>query len=186
MDLSTSHDFQGAVYNPAYPGELEAVFHRSLSDKEVLDQLLPVLGYLIKCDYCLLYLCHPKQNYSKITHYWEKTDGSLTMIEDSWHIEDKKLRNSPLFRTALAADHSVFVEDVDSNYQNLQAVDPLLRGEKALAQGHIIKDSQLWGILRVGIFARSRSWMQFDRSMIIHSVQRLVPHVINYVTAELS
>ncbi|MEM1251914.1 MAG: hypothetical protein AAGI69_05735 [Cyanobacteria bacterium P01_H01_bin.21] len=108
------------------------------------------------------------------------------MVDNSWHPENKKLLNSPLFKTALAADHSIFVEDVDTEYRNLRAADPLMHGEKSLAQGHIIKDSQLWGILRVGIVNRPRSWMQFDRSMIIHSTQRLVPHVINHVSAELS
>jgi len=182
MNQPIPHDFQGSVYNPAYPGELEAVFHRSESDDEVLDRLLPVLGYLIKCDYCFLYLRHPQRHYSCITHHWKKTNDYSTVADVSWHPEDRKLLESPLFRAALAAEHSVFIDNIDAEQTNLRSVDPLIQGEQALAQGHIIKDSQLWGILRVGIFKRPRSWMQFDRSMIIHSVQRLVPSVINHVS----
>lgn len=59
MNTPTSQSFQYSVYNPAYPRELEAVFHRAESDEDVLSQLLPALGYLLKCDYCLLYLRHP-------------------------------------------------------------------------------------------------------------------------------
>ncbi|MGD1856575.1 MAG: hypothetical protein ACFB2W_20235 [Leptolyngbyaceae cyanobacterium] len=180
-----THDFQGSVYNPAYPGELEAIFHRSESDADVLNQLLPVLGYLIKCDYCLLYLRHPRQRYSRITHYWEKTNDHPVIVEDSWHPEDKNLLDSPLFNAALAAEHSVFIENVDDGYKNLHNTDPLVREEQAIAQGHIVKDDQLWGILRVGILDRPRLWMQFDHSLIIHSAQRLVPNVINYVDAQL-
>lgn len=186
MNLSKSHDLPGTVYNPAYPGELEAVFHRAENDKDVLDQILPVLGYLIKCDYCFFYLRHPQYQQSRITHYWEKKHSHLGRIESSWHSEDKKLLHSPLFKAALAAEHSVFVENIDAEYRNeLKGVDPLMREEQALVQGHIVKNNQLWGILRVGILDRPRSWMQFDHSLIIHSVQRLVPYVISFVTAEL-
>lgn len=187
MNPTIFHDFQGSVYNPAYPGELEAVFHRSDSDEDVLDQVLPMLGYLIKCDYCFLYLRHPQQHLSRMTHYWEKNYSHSEMLENSWHLEDKQLLRSPLFKSALAAELSVFMENINAEYRDgLRDTDPLMREEHALAQGHIIKGYQLWGILRVGILDRPRSWMQFDRSLITHSVQRLVPNVINYVTAELS
>ncbi|MEM9804120.1 MAG: GAF domain-containing protein [Cyanobacteria bacterium P01_D01_bin.56] len=183
MNTPTSQSFQYSVYNPAYPRELEAVFHRAESDEDVLSQLLPALGYLLKCDYCLLYLRHPDCDRSKVTHYWEK-HYHPRVVEDSWHREDTcLLSRSWLFNAALSAEHSVFIDDVDVDYKELLSSDPLLRGERALVQGHIIKNNQLWGVLRVGVFDRPRSWKQFDRSLIIHSVQRLVPHAISYVQA---
>ena len=183
MNLSQKRQFQGAVYNPAYPGELEAIFHKANSDEQLLSQLLPVLGNLLKCDCCFLYLRHPQHRFGKISHYWATSDQYASIVEPDWHSEPEALLDSPLFEAAIATEHSVFVENVDTEYTNLRKIDPFIRTEQSIAQGHIIKQDQLWGILRVCIFERTRNWMQFDRSLIIHSIQRLQPTVINYMEA---
>lgn len=186
MNPPVSDNFQGSVYNPAYPGELESIFLRSKSDQEVLDKILPTLGDLLKVDYCFLYLRHPQQKKSKITHYWQKANCRPPMVESNWHSEDEKLMDSSLFKAAINAEHSVFVSDVNAEYKALKDADIFMGDEQSLVQGHILKRGQLWGILRVCVLGHSRQWMQFDRSLIIHSVQRLVPHVINCVDTQLS
>lgn len=183
MILPMSYN-RSSIYNPAYPRELESVFHRS-ENAQVLDRILPVLGELLQVDYCFLYLRHPQQEKGMITHRWQKAKRYPTMVEDSWHVEDEKLMDSPLFKAAIKAEHSVFVNDVQAEYEDLKDTDAFTRDEQALVQGRILKQEQLWGILRVCVSNNSRQWMQFDRSLIIHSIQRLVPHVISYVNAQL-
>ncbi|MEM9803657.1 MAG: GAF domain-containing protein [Cyanobacteria bacterium P01_D01_bin.56] len=186
MNLSQKRQFQGAVYNPAYPGELEAIFHQANSNNEQLSQVLAVLGSLLKCDCCFLYLRNPQGSVGKITHCWTASEQYSDRVEADWHTEPKTLLDSSLLEAAIATEHSVFVENIDIEYPDARNTDRLLGTEQALAQGHIVKQDQLWGILRVCVFERSRTWMQFDRSLVIHSVQRLLPVVINYVEASTS
>ena len=181
MNLYRKKQFQGVVYNPAYPGELEAIFHAGHSDDRLLQQLLPTLGGLLKCDCCFLYLRHPHRQHSRITHYWAASERYPSLIETNWHPESKQLLRSPLFSAAIAAEHSLFINDVEAEYTDVRPLDLLVREERSLAQGHILKENNLWGVLRVCVFRRPRPWMQFDRSLIIHSVQRLLPTVISYV-----
>lgn len=181
MTSSQKRQFQGAVYNPAYPGELEAIFHKANSDEELLSQVLPVLGNLLKCDCCFLYLRHPQHQFGKISHYWTASDQYPDMVEPDWHSEPEALLDSPLFEAAIATEHSVFVKNIDTEYASLRDIDPFIRTERSIAQGHIVKQDQLWGILRVCTFKRTRNWMQFDRSLIIHSIQRLQSTVVNYM-----
>lgn len=84
----------------------------------------------------------------------------------------------------MAAEHSVFIENVEAEGKTLRTIDPFVRDEQALVQGHISKRDQLWGILRICVFDRPRPWIQFDHSLIIHTVQKLVPTVISYVEAK--
>ncbi|MBE9065445.1 hypothetical protein IQ260_02125 [Leptolyngbya cf. ectocarpi LEGE 11479] len=116
-----------------------------------------------------------------MTHYWARSDRYSALLDDSWHFDDQRLADSPLFASAMATEYSVFIENVDAKSETLRTVDPFVRGEQALVQGHISKRGQLWGILRICVFDRPRPWMQFDHSLIIHTVQKLVPTVINYV-----
>lgn len=184
MTTPDSKETLNFVYNPSYPGRLEAVFHHAASEDMLLTQLLAVLGDLLQCDCCFFYLRHPQRHQSKITHYWSKSSQYPTLIDERWHLKDKRLANSDLFSAALSMEHSAFINNIDAESANLRATDPFIRNEQALVQGHIFNKDQLWGILRACVFQRPRSWMQFDRSMIIHSVQKLVPHVINYIEAE--
>ncbi|MGD1949312.1 MAG: hypothetical protein ACFB14_06665 [Leptolyngbyaceae cyanobacterium] len=183
MSLNSREPFQGAVYNPAYPGELEAIFRNDYSDDGLLHQLLPVLGSLLKCDCCFLYLRHPHRHHSRVTHYWAASDRYPSLVEANWHPESKQLLESPLFSAAIAAENSVFIDNVEAEYTGLREMDSLVREEYSLAQGHVLKENHLWGVIRVCVFERSRTWMQFDRSLVMHSVQRLLPSVINYVEA---
>lgn len=102
--------FQGAVYNPAYPGALEAVFRSDFSEADLLGQLLPVLGDLLKCESCFLYLHHPRQNLYRVTHTWSAAEHFPVPVQGDWHKERSNYRASPLLGAALDAEHSVFVD----------------------------------------------------------------------------
>lgn len=173
-----------SVYNPSFPRNLERLFQDLHSPTELFPKLLPVLGDLIKCDRCYLYLRHPDSRQGQIVECWRQTSDCPDLTDDHWQVEQPAdlEEQDPTFAAALREEHALFVEDIttaDADLINLALEQS--RGPRAFVQGHILRDHQLWGLIRAEVFDKPRPWMQFDRSILIHTTQRLVPNVVNYV-----
>ncbi|NEP16436.1 MAG: GAF domain-containing protein [Leptolyngbya sp. SIO4C1] len=173
------------LYNPTFPTELEQLFHQAATPERLFAELMPTLGELLKCDRCFLYLRDPQTRYGRVTHCWRRSDTYPDVSDPDWQQEEPSELEAqdPLFAAALRAENSIFVEDVetaDSDTLNLE-FEQRVFGHRALVHAHITKDDQLWGILQPCVFERPRPWIMFDRSIIIHTTQKLVPFVREYV-----
>ncbi|MBE9077902.1 GAF domain-containing protein [Romeria aff. gracilis LEGE 07310] len=173
-----------SVYNPSFPRNLERLFQDLRTPEELFPKLLPVLGDLIKCDRCYLYVRHPDSRQGRVVQCWRQTPDRPDLTDDQWQVEQPATleEQDPTFAAALRDEHALFVEDITA--ADADWINPALersRGAQAFIQGHILKDHQLWGIIRAEVFDKPRPWMQFDRSIMIHTTQRLVPDVVNYV-----
>ncbi len=146
--------------------------------------LLPILGEILDCDRCFLYLRNPKTRIGKVTHCWLRNSQYPNLLNTDWQEEpDSLAQEDPLFAAALQAKPSIFVEDVATASPAVvnRAFEQKNFGHRALVHAHLHQDNLLWGILQPCIFNDSRVWTALDRQIIAQVVKKITPLVIAFV-----
>lgn len=166
--------------------KLDRIFTESASPDAVFPVLISTLGEVLKCDRVFLYLRHPAHQLGQVPQCWCRTSeyDNLTTLE--WQKEPESLsQEDPLFAAALRTEPSIFVEDVETaspEVVNL-AFEHQEFGHRALIHAHLCSEGALWGILQPEVFAQSRMWTEFDRSVMAVVTEKLAPLATAYVKA---
>ncbi|MEB3356754.1 MAG: GAF domain-containing protein [Synechococcales bacterium] len=167
---------------------LNKVLQGNQSPDEVFAALMPLLGELLGCHRCFLYLRSPDTGLGRVPFCWRRTKDVPEVYDADWKAEPSSLAaEDPLFAAALRTAPSIFVEDVQSAPPHL--VNPDFErenfGHRALVHAHLCRDGQLWGVLQPCVFDRPRIWKEGDRYLISHVVEQITPLAIQYVTREV-
>ena len=167
--------------------QLQAILRSQAAPDEIFAALLPVLGEILQCDRCFLYLRNPQTQLGKVPFCWRRNPDIPEIIDADWKLEPKSLDQDPLFTAALQAKPSVYIEDVET--ADLQIVNRAFEqenfGHRALIHAHLLQDGLLWGILQPCIFGQPRIWTASDRAIMTEVEQLTTPLAIAYVTANL-
>ncbi|EHC09025.1 GAF domain-containing protein [Fischerella thermalis BR2B] len=142
------------------PKAIKSLLDTHSDPNSVFAPLLPVLGEVLQCDRCFIYLRNPQTKLGKIVHWWRRNQQIPEITDTDWRLEPESLpTEDPLFAAALRTDPSVYVEDVETaspevinkefEHQNF--------GHRALIHAHLCQDGQLWGILKPEIFGQKRT-----------------------------
>lgn len=170
-NLTLLQDLQSILEEPSQP---EAIFSK----------LLPVLGEVLQCDRCFLYLRHPDLKLGRTSHCWRRNAQFPEVFDLEWKKEPESLPDEdPLFAAALQAKPSVFVEDVET-------ADPAVVnrkfehenfGHRALIHTHLTQNGRLWGILQPCIFEQPRVWTGADHAVIQLMEEKVTPLATTFV-----
>jgi GAF domain-containing protein len=152
----------------------------------VFEALLPILGEVLQCDRCFLYLRNPQTRMGKVPYCWRRNQEIPEVLDSDWKIEPESLpKEDPLFAAALRTDPSVYVEDVET--ANPEVVNREFErrefGHKALIHSHLVWNDQLWGILQPCVFGTQRIWSECDRAIISQVEGKIAPLAAAYVKA---
>ncbi|MDV3003039.1 MAG: hypothetical protein N5P05_004694 (plasmid) [Chroococcopsis gigantea SAG 12.99] len=151
--------------------------------------LLPILGLVLNCDRCFLYLRHPETKLGKITHIWRRNPDIPNIGNPQWELEPPSLpEEDPMFAAALRTDPSIYVEDVETADPKVVNKDFERRsfGHQALIHAHLCHNGQLWGVLQPCVFGQSRVWSDSDRVIVTGLENQLVPAVVQYVNKSIA
>jgi GAF domain-containing protein len=156
-----------------------------LDDPEVVfSRLLPVLGEILQCDRCFLYLRNPANRMGKATHCWRRNSQIPEVLDPDWKPEPENLpEEDPMFAAALRAKPSIYVEDVETAAPEVlnREFERSNFGHRALIHAHLRQDGKLWGVLQPCVFNQPRHWTDSDHS-IVERVERVItPLAIAYV-----
>jgi len=168
----------------ALPGTIQSVFNKYSEPDALFSALLPILGQVLKCDRCFLYLRHPETKLGKITHCWRRNPDIPNIGNPEWELEPPSLpQEDPMFAAALRTEPSIYVDDVETADPSVLNKDFERRGfgHRALIHAHLCHNGQLWGVLQPCVFARSRVWSDSDRTIVTQLETKLVPLVVEYV-----
>ena len=168
--------------------QLQAILRSQAPPEDVFTALLPLLGEILQCDRCFLYLRNPDNQLGKVPFYWRRNLDIPEILDADWKLEPKSLDQDPLFTAALQAKPSVYVEDVET--ADPQIVNRTFErenfGHRALIHAHLRQDGRLWGILQPCIFGHPRTWSASDRAVMTEVEQAITPLAIAYVTTNLN
>ncbi|MEC4818477.1 MAG: GAF domain-containing protein [Scytonema sp. PMC 1069.18] len=169
--------------NFALPEAIQNILETHHEPDTVFTALLPVLGEVLKCDRCFLYLRNPQTKVAKIAYCWRRNQDIPEVLDSDWYSERASLaEEDPLFAAALRTDPSVYVEDVETASPEVVNREFELNnfGHRALIHSHLIWNGQLWGILQPCVFGRKRVWSEFDRAVVTQLETRLAPLAAAY------
>ncbi|MBE9210795.1 GAF domain-containing protein [Nostoc sp. LEGE 06077] len=150
----------------------------------IFTAILPIIGEVLQCDRCFLYLRNPHTKMGKVGYCWRRNENIPDVREPEWKLELESLpQEDPLFAAALRTAPSIYVEDVEiaspevlnKNYERENF------GHRALIHAHLCQDNQLWGILQPCIFGQPRVWSDSDHAFISQMEDKLTPLVVAYV-----
>lgn len=170
--------------NQALPFILENIFATDSEPDAVFSALLPVLGEVLQCDRCFLYLRNPQTKIGKMAYCWRRSDRYPDVKDSEWKAEPESLpQEDPMFAAAVRTEPSIFVEDVETASPKVvnREFERKNFGHRALIHSHLCKDGLLWGILQPCVFDRPRVWTEFDRSVIAQVEKKITPLAIAYV-----
>ncbi|AII54198.1 GAF domain-containing protein [Hymenobacter sp. APR13] len=148
-----------------------------------LTQVLELVGQALAADRCFLYVRNPAAGRGRIALCWRRHDAIPNPIHD-WQNDTTDLpQEDPLFRAALAAKASVFVEDVETAPPTVlnRAFEHKTFGHRALIHAHITEHGQLWGILQPCLFGQPRPWTADERAAIESILPLLVVPIKTYM-----
>ncbi len=163
---------------------LQQVSQTSNQPEVVFSKLLPKVGEWLQCDRCFLYVRHPPTKRGKVSHCWRRSAQFPDLKSTAWQQEPRSLPEAdPLFRAALQAKPSVFVEDVETADPEVvnREFEQAHFGHRALVHAHLIQNGLLWGILQPCIFGQARIWSALERQIILELEQFMTPFAISYV-----
>ncbi|UOQ75716.1 GAF domain-containing protein [Hymenobacter sp. 5516J-16] len=150
---------------------------------EALQRALNLIGPHLRADRCFLYVRDPTQARGRIALVW-RLDEAVPDPRHDWQDDTGELpKQDPLFRAALAARPSVYVEDVHEAGPEVlnQEFERRTFGHRALVHAHITYNGQLWGILQPCVFGHPRHWTAAERDYLDAAVPLLLPVVQEYV-----
>ncbi|MBM0742023.1 GAF domain-containing protein [Phormidium sp. CLA17] len=165
--------------------QLQAILQSEATPDNIFAALLPVLGEILQCDRCFLYLRNPHNQLGKVPFCWQRTPDIPQILDADWKPEPESLSQDPLFTAALQAKPSVYVEDVETADPQIVNRDFEQKnfGHRALIHAHLHQDGLLWGILQPCIFGHLRIWTAGDRAVMAQVEQAVTPLAIAYITA---
>lgn len=166
-----------------YPESLERILTSNDDPQILFTALLPALCDVLQTDRCFLLVRNPATRMHQ-NLCWRRSSDLPDTSTNGWKREDEWEREDPMFAAALRTNPSIFVEDIETaSTDTLNVEFERNMGHRALVHAHIAQDQQLWGILQPAVFGRPRTWSEFDRTVILQTVEKLRPIVISYVQA---
>lgn len=166
--------------------DLTAVLAAENPPAEALQQALGLIGPHVRADRCFVYVRDPAQGRGRIAFVW-RLDEAVPDPRHDWQDDTGELpAQDPLFRAALAARPSVFVEDVTEAGPEVLNQDFERRtfGHRALVHAHITAGGELWGILQPCVFGHPRHWTAAEREYLEAAVRLLLPVVKEYMRGQ--
>ena len=166
--------------------DLRAALTAAAPAAERLQRALALVGPHLRADRCFLYVRDPARGRGRIALAW-RLDEAVPDPRHDWQDDTGALpQEDPLFRAALAARPSVYVEDVDAAGPDVlnQEFERRTFGHRALVHAHITAGGQLWGILQPCVFGHPRHWTAAERDYLEAGLPLLLPVVQEYVRAE--
>jgi len=163
--------------------ELETALIASAPPADKLQHALALIGPHLRADRCFLYVRNPALGRGRIAFVW-RLDEAVPDPRHDWQDDTGDLpRQDPLFRAALAAQPSVFVDDVTEAGPEVlnQEFERRTFGHRALVHAHITHHGQLWGILQPCVFGHPRHWTAAEREYLAGAVPLLLPVVQEYM-----
>lgn len=163
--------------------ELRAVLSASNSPAETLQEALNRIGPHLRADRCFLYVRDPARGRGRIAFVW-RLDEAVPDPRHDWQDDTGELpKQDPLFRAALSAQPSVYVEDVNKAGPEVlnQEFERRTFGHRALVHAHITEGGQLWGILQPCVFGHPRHWTAAEREYLEAATSLLLPVVQEYM-----
>ncbi|OGX91448.1 GAF domain-containing protein [Hymenobacter coccineus] len=163
--------------------ELAAALAADASPADALQHALDLVGPHLRADRCFLYVRDPAQGRGRIALVW-RLDEAVPDPRHDWQDDTGDLpQQDPLFRAALAARPSVFVDDVlEAGPEVLnQEFERTTFGHRALVHAHITDHGQLWCILQPCVFGHPRHWTAAERAYLDAAVPLFLPVVQAYM-----
>ena len=151
-----------------------------------LQAALDLVGPEVRADRCFLYVRDPQQEKGRIAFVW-RLDEAVPDPRHAWQTDTGELpQQDPLFRAALAAHPSVFVDDVSEAGPEVLNQDFERRtfGHRALVHAHITVGGQLWGILQPCVFGHPHHWTAAERAYLDGAVDMFLPVVQEYMAGQ--
>ncbi|MBD2343258.1 GAF domain-containing protein [Anabaena subtropica] len=168
----------------ALPRTIQSVLNKYSEPDALFSALLPILGQVLKCDRCFLYLRNPQTKFGKITHCWRRNPDIPDIGNSEWELEPASLPQvDPMFAAALRTAPSIYVEDVETADPTVvnKEFESQNFGHRALIHAHLCHNGQLWGVLQPCVFAESRVWSESDRAIVTQLEGKLISSVVDYV-----
>jgi len=150
-----------------------------------INHILERVGHYLQADRCFLYVRKPAVGKGRIAFCWRKNEVVPNPTHD-WQNDTADLpQQDPLFRAALAAQPSVFVEDVEAAGPDVlnREFERQTFGHRALIHAHIVDNGQLWGILQPCVFGQPRHWTPQERAAIEAVLPSLLPVIQAYINS---
>jgi GAF domain-containing protein len=164
--------------------ELAAVLTTDAPPAGRLQRALDLVGPHLRADRCFLYVRDPGQGRGRIAFVWRLNEAIPDPRHD-WQDDTGDLpKEDPLFRAALAARPSVYVDDVAQAGPEVlnQEFERRTFGHRALVHAHITDDQgQLWGILQPCMFNHPRHWTAAEREYLAVAVPLFLPVIRDYM-----
>ncbi|GAA4346435.1 hypothetical protein GCM10023185_00850 [Hymenobacter saemangeumensis] len=163
--------------------ELQAALDANISPEEALQRAIDLVGLHLRADRCFLYVRDPARGRGRIALVW-RLDEAVPDPRHDWQDDTGTLpERDPLFRAALAARPSVYVDDVGEGGPEVlnQEFERRTFGHRALVHAHIIEAGQLWGILQPCVFGHPRHWTAAERDYLEAALPLFGPVVQAYV-----
>ena len=145
--------------------------------------ILQLVGEYLHADRCFLYVRNPAAGRGRIAFCWRRTPAIPDPRHD-WQDDTTDLpQQDPLFRAALAARPSVYVEDVETAPPTVlnRAFEHETFGHRALIHAHITENGQLWGILQPCLFGQPRAWTPAEHAAVESVLPLLLPVIQQYM-----
>ncbi|WBO85729.1 GAF domain-containing protein [Hymenobacter yonginensis] len=165
------------------PTDVRRTLAAETAPAAALTQVLELVGQALAADRCFLYVRDPAAGRGRIALCWRRHTDIPNPIHD-WQDDTTALpQEDPLFRAALAAKPSVFVEDVETAPPTVlnRAFEHKTFGHRALIHAHITEHGQLWGILQPCLFGQPRAWTADERAAIESILPLLVAPIKAYM-----
>ncbi|UYZ59509.1 GAF domain-containing protein [Hymenobacter latericus] len=164
--------------------ELQQTLGKATEPEAALNEALAQIGHYLRADRCFLYVRNPEQGRGRIALVW-RLDDAVPDPRHPWQDDTGELpEQDPLFRAALAAQPSVFVDDVEAAGPEVlnREFERKTFGHRALVHAHIVDDAhQLWGILQPCVFGHPRHWTPAERAYLEAALPLLLPVVQAYM-----
>jgi GAF domain-containing protein len=163
--------------------DLQSALTASIPPAEALQRALDLIGPQVRADRCFLYVRDPAQERGRIAFVW-RLDEAVPDPRHDWQNDTGELpQQDPLFRAALAAQPSVFVDDVTEAGTEVlnQEFERQTFGHRALVHAHITDQGKLWGILQPCVFGHPHHWTAAEREYLLADLPLLLPVVQAYM-----
>ena len=165
--------------------ELKTILTAGAPPAEQLQAALDLVGPYVRADRCFLYVRDPAQARGRIAFVW-RLDEAVPDPRHDWQDDTGELpKQDPLFRAALAARPSVYVDDVTEAGPEVlnQEFERTTFGHRALVHAHITDRGQLWGILQPCVFGHPHHWTAAERDYLDAATPLLLPVIQAYMRA---
>ncbi|MCC2547765.1 GAF domain-containing protein [Hymenobacter sp. BT175] len=162
---------------------LEVLLTTNAPPADRLQQALELVGPYLRADRCFLYVRNPDLGRGRIAFVW-RLDEAVPDPRHDWQDDTGELPTiDPLFRAALAAKPSVFVDDVTEAGPEVlnQDFERTTFGHRALVHAHITEHDRLWGILQPCVFGHPHHWTSAERDFLNAVVPLFLPVVQAYM-----